>query len=269
MSNIKLFKKISFLGKKKLIWKGDQKDFSIAIYKQKNQNPFIEVEFHFKNLDQTLNDCNVVFEFYQTGYTNTTTLGDVFSLRGQKKTIEIIEISYELIKCSIKITNSSTGKIEAFADRIKPEFIDEDNNDEKVSLDNKKTSSWIRWRTKPMNKPWHIDLEEGEKPICWLNSQINLKKNLNNSNIHKTLIHPIIFREVLLKYIATTDIGDDDVWKKNIIKIAESFLGPIPREDVGNKLALTPEINNWIEDVADSYAKKFSFVDKYVKESDE
>ena len=120
-----------------------------------------------------------------------------------------------------------------------------------------------------MNKPWHIDLEEGEKPICWLNSQINLKKNLNNSNIHKTLIHPIIFREVLLKYIATTDIGDDDVWKKNIIKIAESFLGPIPREDVGNKLALTPEINNWIEDVADSYAKKFSFVDKYVKESDE
>ena len=95
MSNIKLFKKISFLGKRKLVWKGQEKDFSIAIYKLKNQNPFIEVDFHFKNLDQTFDDCNVVFEFYQTGYTNTTTLGDVASLREIKKTIEITEISYE------------------------------------------------------------------------------------------------------------------------------------------------------------------------------
>ena len=114
------------------------------------------------------------------------------------------------------------------------------------------------------SRPSVQEIEVFEIPLKTDNLDTNILRCID-----KTIIHPIIFREVLLKYIATTEIDDEDPWKKNIIKIAESFLGPLPEENSGDKLALTPEINNWIEDVADSYSKKFSFVDKYVKEMDE
>ena len=269
MSSIKIFKKISFLGKKKLSWLGDKKDFYPAIYKIKGQNPYIEIDFHFVNLSKDYENFDVYFEYYQTGYAKTISLGSVEKLRDTKKKFDLIDISYELIKCSIKIVNPESGKIEAYADRIKPDFIDDENKDDKLSSEKYSTASWIRWRTKPMNIPWLVNVQEGEKPICFLNSSINLKKNLHNSNIHKSLIHPIIFREILIKYIVSNEINEEDIWRKKIIEIAENLLEPMPVNDKNNKIDFTNEVNKWIEDVVDQFSKKHNFNDKYSKEIDE
>ncbi len=61
MSPIKIFKKISFLGKRKLSWLGDKKDFYPAIYKIKGQNPYIEIDFHFVNLSKDYESYDVFF----------------------------------------------------------------------------------------------------------------------------------------------------------------------------------------------------------------
>ena len=120
-----------------------------------------------------------------------------------------------------------------------------------------------------MDTPWKINIQANEKPICWLNSNIQLKQNLHNSNIHKALIHPVIFREVLIKYIASNEIDDNDKWKKKIYEIAENILVPMPTNDVHDKILYENEIDKWVEDVTDAYAKKHAFVEKYKQEKDE
>ena len=254
---MRIRKKINFLNKKKLIWKGEKKDFTIFLTRKKGEHPELNIEFSIKNYDDNEN-CLIYLEYYQgkTQYTYSKELGSLNELKSKNIVEQLENISYEQVLFEIKIIDKSNGRIIALASRIKPDFIDEENQDDKFSdEDYVKSTSLVRWREKDMEVPWYVYIEEGERPICFLNKKISLKQYLGTSNIHKTLIHPIIFREIIIKYINSSEIDKEDKWRKKFLDFAETIHGsPLP-DNISNK-NYSSEIDAWLEEVTEFYSKK-------------
>ena len=267
---MKIYKRINFLNKKKLIWKGEKKDFSISIIKEKGKNPELHLEFFLKGIDEEHSNCLVYLADYQrtAQHINFRELGTVKYLQNSgSQSFNLDDISYEKFRFDIKIINEKNGRIVSQATRVKPDFIDEENDDYKLSDDKAKSSSLIRWRVKAMDAPWTVYIEEDSSPRWYLNKSISLKQNLGTSKIHKTLVHPAILREILLRYIASTDIPEDDKWKKRFFEFASKIYdSPIPSKI--NERQYTAEIDDWLEKVIELYSKDKKFVGMYNQEMD-
>jgi len=257
---MKIFKKISFLEKRKLLSKSsNKKDFIATIYAIKDEE-YIELNLPFSNLDVSYNNFSIVFEYYYAGYVKREYLGNVLENRDILKKIYITDIRHELIKCNLRLVNPESGKIEAFASAFRPESLTDEDDDQNKSNEKFSTSSWITWRQAEMESPWKVNVQPNQKPICFLNKKIKLKQNLFVNDLHKSLILSSIFREILIKYLNSSEIDKDDIWRKKIIDIAELLLEPLPSEENDETT-----IDNWIEDVTDAYAKQHKLVEKHNK----
>ena len=132
-----MFKKFNFTGKKRLLWKGDKPEIlanldEISAYEAKLVL-MLELNKYLKNFSE----AKVNLELYQARLSIKKYLGKVKDVCNKKDeyVFDTEELEPSQLRLRVKISEDLTGKIIAYADRIKPETIIKDEKERKKRED--------------------------------------------------------------------------------------------------------------------------------------
>ncbi|MFC6671842.1 hypothetical protein [Marinobacterium aestuariivivens] len=105
---------------------------------------------------------------------------------------------------------------------------------------------------------WRIDFETGGKPQLCINSKIpNAVDQIKSNPMFQALVLPAALRQILLHYLWNDD--EDNQEADGWLRFAEHIAIERPVE----KDPLT--LNNWVEDVVDSFSKQFGLCDQLIR----
>lgn len=257
-----MYKRFNFTGKKKLSWKGNDRDLVIQLAQHEGENYELSILF---NLDRFLEQHknNLVYVTPYIGNASVVNFfGTVGEVNNEVKEINISDLSpISLIKLSVSVVDEKNNSVTIYADRVKPEEVVIDKKEQSKSQ--KLQSSLFNFKNTPLDVPYQVKCISGERPQVLCNSRINFKEKLSSSAYLQSIVMPSIFREVLIKYMFDEELEDED-WLENVFKfISENLTDEKYPDRVNGSFVKKSETLDWIEMVTDRFASKQKFVEVF------
>jgi hypothetical protein len=257
-----MFKKFNFTGKKKIVWKGNERDIIANLDAHPNDENELTILLSLQRFFPDFNSSDVIIEVYYGSQINQFNLGKFENIYDNfEKKIDVSNFPAELLKLRVKIIDTISGKLLGSADRIAPDVVTFDKDEKEKNKFFQ--SSLFNFKPANIDQPFTVKIQSDERPIVRLNKEIRLKDRLITDKFLQSILLTTILKEVLLKYLMTDDFNDDS-WKDKILEFCEKLSGttiPDRGEDYNNILQ-TEDLLVWIDEVCEAFASNHKFINQ-------
>ncbi len=198
-------------------------------------------------------DAKIYIEpYYQSSFMRFA-FGTVGNLVQPESTLLTDIPSTSIVRFRVKVVDEShkLGRIIRLADKIKPKNLDEDSG-------NRLSILHIDWDKDLDQEIFRVTFPENDFPRLEINKKIeNAKEILKSDLMFRSLVFPVIVKEVATKIAATWDeeFNDgDDSWQSRWLEFIRIYLHVNIDIDFNDKEE--DEINYWIEEVVAAFCRK-------------
>ncbi len=244
--------RLNYTGRKKL----NRNDISIVVSQKGNHLNFdADLSLSKYNLPE---DAYVFIEAYRRCLWMRYPFGTISNITKPNncELNEFDDIEGILFRVKVTDTQHTSGKLLAFADRLKPYKFDELESNRECILPVKSVDD--------IEEIWKVEFDNNY-PILLINSKAGSRDQICCSKEFITLVYPAIIRSVL-QYITSNppedEENDNDIWKKKWLLFAESLpgTGKIPEFDLDNN---NEDFDEWVDGVVIAFARKYKISDIY------
>ena len=260
-----MFKKFNFTGKRKIIWKGNERDIIANLDAHPNDENELTILLNLQRFPSSFDSAEVIIEIYYGSQINQHKIGIFKDVSNNfEKKIDVSDFPAELLKLRLKIIETESGKLLASADRISPDVITFDKEEKEKNKFFQ--SSLFNFKPAEIGQPFTVKVQADDRPIVRLNKELNLKNRLITDKFLQSLLLTAILKEVLLKYLLTDDFNDD-IWKNKILQFSEKISGSnIPeRGEDYNSIPQTEDLIDWIDEVCEAFSSTHKFVNQLLE----
>lgn len=256
-----MYKRFNFTGKRKLSWKGNDRDLYIQLDQLEGGEYKLNILFNLDRFLKNNGEDNVYVVAYIGNFSVLNSFGKVKEVNNQEKQINIEGLTpISLIKLRILIINPEKNTVSIYADRVKPDEVVLDKKEKKKS--EKLNSSLFNFKNSPLDVPYVVKVLPGERPQVICNTKIGFKDKLISNTYLQSVVMPSIFREVLMKYLIDEDLENDE-WFKNIISFAENISEEKLEKNNNDNYNKNSDTLDWIDNVVERFSNHQKYIDVF------
>ncbi len=258
-----MFKKINFTGKRRLLWKGDNPEILANLDEISPYEAKLLLVLELDKYLKTNSDAKVSLEIYQARLSVKKELGSVSDVCKHTDDYEFDtdDLEPSKLRLRIKISEKETGKIIAYADRIKPETVIKDEGERK-KRESFQSSIFILRTSSQIEVPYTVDIQANDRPIILCNDKLNFREKLSQDAKLQYILLPTILRETYYRYILDEEFHNDR-WFLMLVDFGERLIerAAITRDEDG-KVIFNDEVADWINDVCNTFSTKNKFINQ-------
>ena len=262
-----MYKRFNFTGKKKLSWKGEDRDLIVQLAQMVGGSNKLNIFFNLDKYIKNNIDDNVYVVAYIGNFSVLNDFGKLSKINNTEKEINIEGLTpVSLIKLRVLVVDSKTNIVSVYADRIKPDEVLLDNRERKKLQ--KLNSSLFNFKNDSLDVPYVVKVLQGERPQVICNSKIGFKDKLIRDTHLQSIVIPNILRETLLKYLFDEELEDDE-WLNNIVLFSEKLSDEKLIKNTDGSYNRNNDTLEWIDSVVERFSSQNKYTEIFKKHNEE